>query len=111
MTEKDRQNLFELAREFLEIGIYVNLKLQMPNGMELAKAHAQLVETAQSFFMDEVARRGLSNKLNDKEVRVIFFSAVDDYVFGKILDPITKVQLEPVKSPMKLIFGNSQTRP
>lgn len=111
MTEKDRQCLINIAKDFLEKSICVDLGTRMPNGIELAGAYAKLVETARSYYIEEAISLRLISSRSDKEAVAIFDNAVDDYVFGKILDQLSQVQRKPAKTPMELIFGSDKVSP
>ncbi len=104
MEEKDRQYLFNLAKEYLEKAIYIDLKLRIIDGKTIAGAHAKLIKIARSYFLQEAIRMGLVNSYSDKNILDIFYLAVDDYIFNKIADAVAQIENQPVEPPMKMIF-------
>ncbi len=97
------QALINLAKDYLEVTICVDLDTRMPNGTEFAESFAKLINVARVYYMDAALERDLISSRSDKEALAIFDSAVDDYIFGKILESISRIRSEPVKSPMELI--------
>lgn len=108
MDENKRQALGSLSRDYLENTIRLDLGTRMPNAIEFAEGLSKLVRIVRIYYMDAAISRGLISSRDDKEALAIFDSAIDDYIFGKILDAISQVRREPVKSPMKFISGDAK---
>lgn len=108
MDENKRQVLVSLSRDYLESTIRFDLGTRMPNAIELAKGLSKLVCIVRIYYIDAAISRGLISSRDDKEALAIFDSTIDDYIFGKILDPMSQVRREPVKSPMEFISGDAK---
>ena len=110
MDEDKRQALFSLSSDYLGRTIFVDSGTRTPNGNELAAIFAKLIGTARIYYVDAAIDRGLASSRSDKEALAIFDAAVDDYIFGKILDSVSRIQHEPVITPMEFISGGNELR-
>jgi hypothetical protein len=108
MNEDKHQALFSLAKDYLDVTIRIDLGTRFPNGTGFARSFAKLVGIARIYYMDAAINRGLVSSRDDKEALAIFDAVVDDYIFGKIMDPISQVRREPIKSPMEWISDNAK---
>ncbi len=106
MDNNKHQAMVLLSRDYLENTIRFDLGTRMPNAIKLADGFSKLVGVARVYYMDAAVSRGLISSREDKEALAIFDSAIDDYIFGKILDPISRIRREPVITPMKLVSGD-----